>query len=171
MNAVGQLGDGTQISTSTPHKLATGEQSWVSVAANSSLSLAVSKDGGLYSFGGNYKLMAGVGGDSTFVRVPTKIWSNVEQASVGAYHAAAVDRSGIAWAWGDNETGQLGDGSNEARSRPVRITDGVAKVAAGYWWTLYLKRDGTVWATGNCENGECGLGDIRSAKVPVRVRF
>ena len=41
--------------------------------------------------------------------------------SAGAAESFAVDSRGALWAWGDNDFGQLGDGSTQDRSLPVRV--------------------------------------------------
>jgi alpha-tubulin suppressor-like RCC1 family protein len=63
-----------------------------------------------------------------------------------------------AWCWGYNEKGQIGDGTNEARSTPTQVVNlsGVKMVAAGYWRTYAVLEDGTIWHWGS------GLGPIPS---------
>jgi alpha-tubulin suppressor-like RCC1 family protein len=77
----------------------------------------------------------------------------------------------VAWGWGDNDSGQLGDGTTTLASTPVQVsglTD-VAQVAAGAGHTLAVRRDGTVWAWGYNTNGQLGNGTTVSSLVPVQV--
>lgn len=57
---------------------------------------------------------------------PAKLLDNVQQvAQCFAYdfgHGLALMRDGSLMAWGDNEHGQLGDGSREKRLKPVPVT-------------------------------------------------
>ena len=41
--------------------------------------------------------------------------------SAGLAHAAAIKTDSTLWAWGDNRTGQLGDGTITNRISPVKI--------------------------------------------------
>jgi alpha-tubulin suppressor-like RCC1 family protein len=70
-------------------------------------------------------------------------------ASAGGNHTLALKTDGSLWAWGNNDSGQLGDGTITARSTPVRVLDDVRAVAAGTRHTLALKTDGSLWAWGS----------------------
>ncbi len=170
-NFDGQLGNGSQVSTRTPITVPSEGIVWKAIAANSALSLAVSTDGDLYSFGTNYRMMSGTGPDSQCVRTPTKILSDIAHAAVGAHHALAVSRSGIAWSWGYNEFGSIGDGSTFHRPHPVNIGSGVSRVAGSYWSSLLLLADGTLLGAGLNDFGELGLGDRVMRRSPTKVIF
>ena len=47
------------------------------------------------------------------------------------------------WMWGDNEYGQLGDGTTEYRSHPVKVMTDVEQVKTDGYTTMILKKDGT----------------------------
>lgn len=72
--------------------------------------------------------------------------------SGGAFHTLALKDDGTVWAWGQNSSGQLGDGTTQQSSFPVQVltqplvplTDIVA-VSAGPWHSVAIKSDGTVW--------------------------
>ena len=73
-----------------------------------------------------------------------------------ACHSLALKSDGTVWAWGDNSSGQLGDGTVERNFRtiPVQVT-GLTDVVAiatrgasdftGEAHSVAVKRDGTVW--------------------------
>jgi alpha-tubulin suppressor-like RCC1 family protein len=50
-----------------------------------------------------------------------------QKAAGGANHTLIVKSDGTLWAIGDNSYGQLGDGSNTLRARPVQVP-GLANV-------------------------------------------
>ena len=110
--------------------------------------------------------------------------SNLEGAelkaiSAGSSFSLALKNDGTVLAWGLNQDGELGDGTNTDTSTPVQVKDpndpsgylsGVEAIAAGSSHSLALKSDGTVWAWGNNFSGE--LGDrttTDSSNKPVRV--
>ena len=78
-------------------------------------------------------------GDGTIVNKSSPVsviggitdWS---QVSAGNRHSLGVTSSGIAWAWGSNVFGQLGDGTTVAKSSPVSVIGGItnwSQVSAG----------------------------------------
>jgi uncharacterized repeat protein (TIGR02543 family) len=84
----------------------------------------------------------------------------------------ALKADGTVWAWGDNEDGQLGDGTTIDRHTPVQVLDlnGVTAVSAGWDYSLALKGDGSVWAWGLNEDGQLGDGTSSIFQLtPVQV--
>jgi len=68
--------------------------------------------------------------------------------SVGAFFSLAIKDDGSLWAWGENNFGQLGDGTTENRHTPVRIMDSVESVLALRNRAFAIKTDGSLWAWG-----------------------
>jgi len=83
----------------------------------------------------------------------------------GGFHSLALRSDGTVWAWGENDTGELGDGSATNRATPVQVSGltGVAAIAAGTHHSLALKSDGTVRAWGYNFYGQLGDGSARTA--------
>ncbi len=89
----------------------------------------------------------------------------------------ALKNDGTVWAWGNNDAGQLGDGTTTRARAPARVKDstdpsgyliGVTALAAGRDHTVALKNDGTVWAWGGNYYGQLGDGTI-SSLTPLQV--
>jgi len=72
--------------------------------------------------------------------------------------ATGAPTPGRAFAFGYNDSGQLGSGGNETLRQPRRVLDEVAAIAAGGYHTLALRTDGSVWVTGSNGSGQIGLG-------------
>jgi hypothetical protein len=65
------------------------------------------------------------------------VLSNVASVSLGAYHSAAVTEDGDLYTWGDNQFGQLGDGTDTERHAPVKVLSNVASVSLGDFHSAY----------------------------------
>ena len=73
----------------------------------------------------------------------------------------AVGSDGKVYAWGDNQLGQLGDGSTDSSPVPVRVSlpSGRAiAVSAGINTSLAVSSDGRVYAWGDNSDGQLGDG-------------
>jgi alpha-tubulin suppressor-like RCC1 family protein len=78
------------------------------------------------------------------------------------------------WAWGLNNSGQLGDGTTTGRSSPVSVIGGFTdwcqvSAAPGNQHTAALRINGTLWTWGNNSNGRLGDGTTTNRSSPVSV--
>jgi|GEM_PF-3133948 len=121
--------------------------------------LAITRDGAVYGWSGfsRPRLVPAVSGATA--------------AAVGWDANYVLQSDGTVWAWGSNESGQLGDGTTAARESPVQVSDltEVTGVAAGMGFAYALKRNGTVWAWGKGTSGELGNGSLEISYRPVQV--
>ena len=90
---------------------------------------------------------------------------------VARRHIVAIKRDGSLWTWGNNDAGQVGDGTNIERTAPIQIgTDTDWESAAtGYYHTLAIKSDGSLWAWGENSEGQLGDGTTDYRNVPVQI--
>jgi len=98
--------------------------------------------------------------------------NSVTAIAAGSNHTVALKGDGTVWTWGDNDDGQLGDGTFTTSTVPVQVTglNGITAIAAGSNHTVALKGDGTVWAWGDNSNDQLGDGGIeKTSPVPVQV--
>jgi len=98
------------------------------------------------------------------------IWSTSQVASGNDYDTAAVE-NGSLWAWGQNESGQLGLGNTTYYSSPKQVgaLTNWKYVYLNYPFTMAIKTDGTLWAWGGNSSGQLGLGNITSYSSPKQV--
>ncbi|OGA38117.1 MAG: hypothetical protein A3G26_01175, partial [Betaproteobacteria bacterium RIFCSPLOWO2_12_FULL_65_110] len=87
----------------------------------------------------------------------------------GYDYTVAVKTDATLWAWGNNNFGQLGDGTTTRRPSPVQIGSGYSAVAAGSGHTLALKTDGTLWGWGNNHSGQLGDGTNAGWPSPAQI--
>lgn len=92
-----------------------------------------------------------------------------QKLSGGAAESFAVDSGGTLWAWGDNDFGQLGDGSTVDRSLPVRVLEGVRSVSAGEEHTFAVLEDDTLWAWGKNVFNAFPDSSLDSSARPVLI--
>jgi len=170
-NTKGQLGNGKsglETSEYKPYLIPTLD-SCVAIAAGYAHSVALKKDGTVWTWGFN---SSGQLGDQseTDKDQPAIVpgLANVIAIAAGDYHTVALKSDGTVWTWGDNPFGQLGDGTTIMRSLPVRVLDisNVTGIAAGYVHTLALRNDGTVWGWGGNVYGQ--LGDNSNIEMQTR---
>jgi len=74
------------------------------------------------------------------------------------------------WAWGNNDYGQLGDGTTTNRSFPVQIGSDTnwSAISAGERHSVGLKSDGTLWGWGKNDYGELGDGTTIQRNSPIQ---
>ena len=112
--------------------------------------LAVYPDGTLRVWGANHDGQLGDGnpGIGHERLTPYTVLRGVRDAMACGFTSFAILDDGSLWGWGQNDHGQLGDGTTVSRSRPVRIRSGVRKVAAGGKFTMFLTTTGDLMLTG-----------------------
>lgn len=174
LNFQGQLGDGTRTERSVPAQVK-DLTNVISVAAGGSHSLALKSDGTVWAWGSSDygRLGNGLSGveDDSSVPVQVKDLTNVTSISAGSGYSLAVKSDSTVWAWGENDYGQLGDGTKSDSSVPVLVMEltNVVAVAAGSFHSLALKSDGTVWAWGYNNYGQFGNATTSDSSVPIQV--
>jgi alpha-tubulin suppressor-like RCC1 family protein len=92
--------------------------------------------------------------------------------AAGPMHTCLVTRAGGVKCWGNNSSGQLGDGTQETRYIPVDVSglsSGVASLAVGDDFTCAVLQDGGVKCWGNNYNGQLGDGTQEDRLLPVDV--
>jgi alpha-tubulin suppressor-like RCC1 family protein len=136
---------------------------WVGIIAGGYQTVARKADGNLYSWGSNVKSQ--LGDNSTIDRnAPVQVAGTItatttwKQVAVGEQYVVAIRTDGTLWAWGYNQDGQLGDGTQINRVVPTQIGSAKdwATVAAGRAHTLALKVNGNLYAWGRNDKGQLG---------------
>ncbi|WP_160146991.1 RCC1 domain-containing protein [Thermomonospora echinospora] len=104
------------------------------------------------------------------------ILRNVTSVSAGANHNYALRGDGTVVAWGENVSGQLGNGSVEDSLRPVPVLGvrsshlrGVAQIHASGTYGVAVLTDGTALTWGSGGKGQLGSGNLMPRSRPGTV--
>lgn len=174
-DANGQLGDGTGIQTGcecVDHPVPVpGLTGVMAISAGMHQASALLADGTVRDWGYNFYGELGNGtvtsGTPCGCLGPVAVsgLSGAKAVAVGGFHSLALLADGTVDAWGNNEQGQLGNGSTSSTGckcvpspAPVSGLSGVQAIAAGSSHVLALQGDGGVRAWGFNESGQLGNG-------------
>lgn len=161
VGCLGELGHETQytedgcVDQSMPTEVS-GLFDVVAVAAGSTNSLALQRDGSVWTWGSNVDGEMGLGSSDdehhvAVQRVPGL--AGVVAIAAGDEFDLALKRDGTVWGWGQNGLGQLGrapDSDPTFRSSPLRVPGlpRITAIAAGMDTALALDANGKVWSWG-----------------------
>lgn len=117
--------------------------------------LAVTSDGKIYDlFSKNYL-------QSTLTNI-------VLVSGSPSRHVVSLKQDGTLWAWGQNDLGQLGNGTYENSNIPIKVLNlnDIISVSTNYDYNLALRKDGTIWFWGY----EGQEGDtLISRNIPIKI--
>jgi len=166
-----------------------GIQSWTPVAITGGLKFAQVAAGFYHTCGLNPAGVAycwglnDVGqlgdGSTTDRRTPVAVSGSLTFAALtthgsayyGTAHTCAVTPAGLAYCWGANGDGQLGDGSTNASSTPVAVGAGLTfmTLSAGGAHTCGITSGGAAYCWGANNAGQLGNGSVAASSTPVAV--
>ncbi|CAG9815802.1 unnamed protein product [Phaedon cochleariae] len=121
----GKLGRGGSDGCKVPMKIESlAGLGVVKVECGSQFSVALTRSGSVYTWGkGDYHRLGHGTGDH--VRRPKKVAAlqgKIISIATGSLHCVACSDEGEVFTWGDNDEGQLGDGTTNAIQRPRLVT-------------------------------------------------
>jgi alpha-tubulin suppressor-like RCC1 family protein len=176
-NGQGQLGNGTTVNSNIPVSVSLPSGTTVTaIAGFGHHGMALTSTGQVLAWGSNISGELGNGTtiySSTPVAVSLPSGTTVTAIAGGNIHSLAVTSTGRALAWGDNSSGQLGNGTTLGSSTPVAVSlpsgTTVTAIAGGNIHSLALTSTGQVLAWGDNIQGELGNGTTNRSTTPVLV--
>lgn len=183
-NLDGNLGDGTTSSSSMPVRVAEIADA-AAITADGNHTCALTQNGDVYCWGSNSHDQLGDGPlgcgaivtmgcaqrNRTDSPIPLQVTisEDVTAISAGDFHTCALHEDGTASCWGNNEDGQLGDGTTDRSLRPVKVADlsDATAITAGRSHTCALRESSTITCWGNNQNEQ--LGDGHLPRTPQKV--
>jgi alpha-tubulin suppressor-like RCC1 family protein len=180
--AYGVLGIGSTTNSSVPVPVV-GLPGTLSVTALTSSwegSGALLSNGSYYNWGYNAAGQLGNGSTANSdVPVQVPLSETVRQVFQGGSgpkngQSVAILTNGAVWAWGDNDRGQLGNGTRTSSEVPlhVDVPNGVnfVTVNSGGFASYAIDRSGRLWAWGDNKSGQLGTGSgMAMTTTPVNV--
>lgn len=188
----GARGNGTNINgTATEPSMVVNAQytlltNIVSLAAGQYHALALMSNGTVWAWGLDYNgqlgdgqsgLIGGTGPPISFSyakevgNLKVGILNGISSISAGNDSSYALSTNGTLWAWGNNASGQLGNGTTTSTSHAIRVTNltDIVAVSGGGNHALALRADGVVWAWGGNYDGQLGNNSTNNSLVPIEV--
>lgn len=156
----------------------------VAIVAGAYHTVVLKGDGTVWTWGYN---QFGELGDGTTVKKSTSVQvlgaggvgtlTGVTAIAADYLYTVALKGDGTVWAWGVNDCGQLGDGTNVSRTTSVQVLGaggvgfltGVTAITIGAYHAVALKNDGTVWTWGRNNYEQLGDGTTTNKATPVQV--
>ena len=144
-NGLGQLGttagtcpDG-QPCVRTPHQI-DGIDSVAAIATGIFHVVALKRDGSVWTWGFNYYGQLGTGSTAYSSPTPTRVDGLPAIRSVGSGRtfSFALAVTGETFAWGNNSSGEFGNGTTTSSSIPVGVPGAYAKISGGSDHSLFL---------------------------------
>ncbi|TKS72961.1 putative E3 ubiquitin-protein ligase HERC4 [Collichthys lucidus] len=147
------------------------------VACGSQHSVALSKDGQVYTWGQDSRGQLGLGkrklGASSPEHVPTVSAIPLVQIAAGGEQSFALSVSGSVFSWGRNDCGQLGVGDRKDRHTPTSVCSLNMKksvhVSCGEDHTAVLTKTGVVFTFGSGQHGQLGHNSFSDELRPRLV--
>ena len=174
-NDYGQVGDGTMTTRYAPVKLSLSSATSIALGEEHACAVA---SGAAYCWGRDDHGQLGDGKSKPSSPTPALVngLNNVVAVTAGEFHTCALTEPGAVWCWGDNEWGNLGDGTvMTERDVPVAVIGlpPATAISAGAEHTCALLASGDAMCWGDDTYGELGDGvadgGARSVPTPVAV--
>src|SRR5262249_36192764 len=149
LNSNGQLGDETTTNRTTPVQVAALGANVAKIGLGFTHTCAITTDGRLWCWGANS--FGQLGEDTTNDRLAPQpvsaILNTVAEVELGTTSTCARKNDGTLWCWGNNDSGQLGDGTYTVKKAPIQVASlgtAVAQVTAQHDQVCVRKTDNSV---------------------------
>ena len=191
-NEKGQLGQGSLYSNNIPMLVRNEFGSalyiptensglrFTSISAGGSHTCGLDQSGKAYCWGWNADGQLGLG-DTESELIPYDVYGrrNFTSLSAGVSHTCglvnfnmeSVKQNGIAFCWGNNRFGQLGNETNTNSTVPSRVSTNLqfSSISARGNHTCGLTTNSEAFCWGNNSDGQLGNGTQKNSSIPVQV--
>lgn len=189
----GQLGNNTITYSAIPVRVVTTTDKTdvqplrgvIAVTAGSRHSLALRNDGTVWAWGLDIYGQLGVPASnltnddikSNRVALPVMVagapLKNIVAVAANGHFSLALDANGTVWAWGLNDSGQIGLPQSPPKAEPAPVSfpvpTTISAIAAGGATSYAIDTAGNLWSWGNNFRGQLGDGTTTDNFVPFLV--
>lgn len=172
--ANGRLGTNNLTAACSPVSISGGFTDWCDISAKGYHTIAIKSNGTIWSWGENAGGKLGDGTTTNKSSPVSAIGGFTDWTKIAASITASIGlrSNNTIWAWGCNNTGQLGDGTTINRSSPVSLVGGFkdwCQASIGNSHGLGIRSNGTLWSWGSGANGRLGTNAVANRSSPVSV--
>ncbi|XP_070173563.1 RCC1 and BTB domain-containing protein 1-like isoform X3 [Littorina saxatilis] len=134
-------------------------------------------EGETFSWGHNGYCQLGNGSSNQGIQpvsINQYIGHQVIKVACGSHHSLALTKGGEIYAWGQNNCGQVGNGTTANQPTPRKISAGIGckqvnSICCGQTSSMALMDTGEVYGWGYNGNGQLGLGNNVNQPSPCRI--
>jgi alpha-tubulin suppressor-like RCC1 family protein len=175
-NSAGQLGTGTTVPSSNIPVGVSGGLVFTQLSVGAKFACGLTA-GGAYCWGDNTSGQLGSGASAPSSNVPVRVSApaGVTFASISVsmqqQFACAVSTANVAYCWGNNGSGQFGNGTVTSSSVPVAVPGTLlwSDISAGATTTCALTKTGAAYCWGDNSYAQIGDGTKSNSLTPVAV--
>jgi alpha-tubulin suppressor-like RCC1 family protein len=169
----GRLGIGVAGIRCSPVREFCSATDWCQVSVGYFHTVAAKTSGQIWGWGNNTFGQLATGSTSGSYSPVREFCSATDwcQVSAGLRHTVALKTNGQIWAWGQNNCGQMADGTIINKCSPVRefcSASNWCRIFSGGNHVLAINTAGQLWGWGRNDNGRLGDGTTLSRCSPVR---
>jgi alpha-tubulin suppressor-like RCC1 family protein len=174
-NSNGQLGNGTALSSTVPSSVLGLGSGTAAISTGSFHTCALRTVGDVYCWGTNSHGRLGDGGVASIAYSPRAVVglpSGIRAIAAGGEHTCALSATGGVWCWGNNTSGQVGDGTFTDRFQATAVSglgSGVAALSLGFHHSCAVTVSGALYCWGANHRGQLGIGNTTSSALPMAV--
>ena len=168
----GELGDGSTQIRPAPGAVS-GSNTFVALHSGGGYTCGLTSGGRIYCWGWNAIAQLG-DGTQTDRTTPVAVQGGPIFTAIldgSNRHGCGLAGGGLAYCWGDNAGGEIGDGTTQMRLSPVRSAPGLVfrSLVGGDYFTCGSASDGT-YCWGDNRHGQLGDGTVNEFRsLPVRA--
>jgi alpha-tubulin suppressor-like RCC1 family protein len=155
-------------------QLVAGQHHFISLSVGSEHACGLTQTGEAFCWGSNWGGQLGIGARDDDPHVtPEPVGGNLTFSALGAGAGAtcAITPAGVAYCWGYNSTGALGNGTTDDSYVPVKVEGNMTfvSIGSGNGSACGITSNGDVYCWGYNQYGELGNGTNTESLVPEKA--